>query len=279
MSTTEVIETTDALGEPIELYRFAVDTRAWTYCDGDFAVDSGGETYEVLPLGRDPMTSSGTLDKAEIQLTLPWDSSVPQLYRTTPPGGSVSVTIWRCHWDEDAQAITTPLVIWVGRVLGCTRSGAAASLRCEPVSTSLRRVGLRRHYQYMCPHVLYGPQCGVDPSLHTVGAYVLEVSSAGVVITGQADAALAGGQVSWETPAGQTRRLTILRVVYPDGTKSLLETAGRPDDIVEGQAISLLRGCRHTLEACRDDFGNAPAFGGFPYIPVENPHSGSKTFH
>jgi hypothetical protein len=45
-------------------------------------------------------------------------------------------------------------------------------------------------------------------------------------------------------------------------------------DAEDGDAVELVRGCDHTYSICDTKFSNTKQFGGFPYIPGENPFLG-----
>lgn len=282
MSTGD-IEITNALGEPMELYRFEYGAGAltvFTYTDGDFAVTSGGEEYRPIPIEREALNASGTLDKSALEVSVPENSALADVFRVSPPANVMRLTIWQCHWDPDERAITTPLAIWAGRVLSCGRAGHWATFECEPITSSLRRVGLRRHWQYMCPHVLYGDRCRATSGDHTVGATAQSVDRRSVTVSGEAGNQWNGGMIEF-TPTGEpTTRLTITRVQYDsDSGSTRFELAGVLRGLAAGDEFNLVRGCSHTLDECRDVFDNAPNFGGMPWIPRDNPHGSTRIYH
>lgn len=281
--TTDTIEISDALGEPLELYRFEYGTGAstkFTYCDSDMAVTVDTDVYRPAYIEREAINASGSLDKSDLEVTLAEDTDVAALFLVYPPSEVVVLTIFHCHFDESTGTVTTPQAVWVGRVLSAARDGYGATLRCEPIATSMRRVGLRRHYQYMCPHVLYGTACGANRADHTVGTSLISADARSVVVPGQVSNQYLGGLVSW-TPTGKpVERRTILAIAYDSGLgQSRLTTAGPVRDAEAGAAITLAKGCKHTLADCRDVFDNAPSFGGQPFIPTKNPHGTTAIYN
>lgn len=282
--STESIEISDALGEPIELYRFNYGPGFGTvlcYTDADFEVAFDGQVYAPAEgIDRDAINASETLDKAELDVTIAEDADIARLFIAQPPSSVVGLTIFRCHWDAAVDAITTPMAVWVGRVLSCKRDGFTASLRGEPATTSLRRVGLRRHYQYMCPHVLYGTACGADRVAHSSAVTIQTSDPRSATVGALVSDQHIGGMLSWQ-PVGQpVERRTILSIAR-DATLgvSVLTLAGAPRYLEDGMAGELAEGCQHTIADCRDVFANAPNFGGMPYIPVQNPHGSTKIYH
>ncbi len=284
MSTNDIIETSDALGEPLDLYRFTYGGGAsqvtLAYCDSDFEVVHAGVSYTPVYIERGAVNASGSLDKSELEVEVSEDSDVADLFRVYPPGDVVGLTIFRCHYDADVNDVTTPQAIWIGRVLACARDGYTATLRCEPAVTSLRRVGLRRHYQYMCPHVLYGPHCRVIQADHTTDSTCSAVDPRTASVPGDIGDQYKGGLLAW-TPTGMPQeRRTILDVTYDGGTgRSVLTLAGNPVNLSAGDPVTLSKGCRHNIADCRDVFDNAPNFGGMPYIPKKNPHGTTSIYN
>ena len=53
-------------------------------------------------------------------------------------------------------------------------SGAEATLKCEPIASSLKRPGLRARYQLLCRHVLYSSGCGALPPAPLFGAMIAD---------------------------------------------------------------------------------------------------------
>jgi len=282
--STDSIEISDALGEPVELYRFSYGPGfgiTLGYTDADFEITHESIVYSpTAGLERDAVTASETLDKSELEVTMPEDSEIARMFITQPPSDVVGLSIFRCHWDPGAGAITTPMAVWVGRILSCGREGYVAKLRGEPAVTSLRRVGLRRHYQYMCPHVLYGAACKADRLAHSSTTTLVAYDPRTITVSGLISDQHIGGLISWQPLGEPVERRTILKVARDtDFGITVLTLAGAPNGTEEGMTVELAEGCKHTIADCRDVFGNAPNFGGMPYIPVQNPHGSTRIYN
>lgn len=259
-------------GRPVELYQFTYGPRLQDvvrYTDGEEAIVFDGNEYTPMTIQRGQINNSGTLDKSSMEINLPHSTTIPQLFRVYPPGHVVGLTIFQ---GDAADPDNQFLAIWVGRVLSVSFEGVEAKLNGEPVSTSFRRSGLRRNYQYMCPHVLYGPQCQANKTAATVPAEVVSVDGRQVVLDGSLTGPelYAGGMLEWERATGLWESRTILEVSTVGGNTALLLT-GLPTGLSGGMSVSAVRGCRHTLPACRDDHNNANNYGGDPWIPMKNP--------
>lgn len=258
--------------KPVNLFLFTYGDgpNSWyAYTDAEQAIVFGGKTYLPIPIDRGAYTSSGTLDKAAIEIRMPQDLPLPDLFRVYPPSQVVSVIIRQGQVDDPDNEF---LVCWTGRILGCSREDNQAKFTCEPISTSLRRTGLRRNYQYGCPHVLYGSQCKANRSAATTTLVPLSV--AGITVTlpaGWAGAALAekylGGMVQWVSTNGDTKYRTILDI---SGT-TIFTLSGPIDDLAEAAPLNMILGCNHQMTDCQDLHNNIQNYGGQPWIPFKSP--------
>lgn len=279
------LERSEFGGAPISLLKFesgAMSTPIlWT--DVAFPVAHAGLTYMPVPLKVGGVSQSDTLDKATVQIECPTDSAVPMLFRYYPLGGVVNLTILYGH-DGDPAGEFVP--IWSGRVIGVSHNDdrGTATLECEPISTSLMRTGLRRNYQRMCPHALYGDKCRANKAAHTVSATVVEVAGQVVRVTPaiQNYGQFAGGTIVWtrqvagQVPLRDERMIIEAGVGWPEG--STFKVMGTIVGLLVGAQVSIIRGCDHGLDACTNIFNNAPNYGGMPWIPTDNPTSGGSIY-
>ena len=100
--------------------------------------------------------------------------ALTDLFRQSPPGIVVRLNIYRGYLGEDAYILE-----WTGRILSMTLRpvDGEAEFSCEPISTSLRNIGLRRKYQLGCPHVLYGTACNAALLAHTESGFISGIVS------------------------------------------------------------------------------------------------------
>jgi uncharacterized phage protein (TIGR02218 family) len=193
------------------------------------------------------------------------------LYRIAPPTMGITLTIRQLHFG-DGEAV----VIWTGRILGVSWSGTQASIQCEPVATSLRRVGLRRVFQRQCPHVLYGAACGVSRNTFQVAGEIESATATGMNVAAaslQPDGYYSGGYIEWDVALGIPERRFILA---HDG--AALELNGSTYGMAGGQAVRLYPGCDHTMATCNAKFSNALNFGGFAHMPQKNPFGADPVY-
>lgn len=271
------------LGRPITLYyfRWGSDSASfYAYTDAEVTINAtgslAGETVDYLPLAisRDRITASGTLDKAQLNITAPRDCDLASLFIAYPPPQVVTAIIRQAHRGETDSFPAN----WVGRVLAAQFEGSTAKFSLEPIATSMRRTGLRRNYQYGCPLPLYGGQCRADKTAATVDVAVTSISGQTLVLPSGWFGSIAitkylGGLAQWTTPDGNVEIRTILRY---SGTDNLV-LGGVIRGLTGGNTVHLSLGCNHQLDDCTDlhvqtgGASNAPNYGGQPWIPFTNP--------
>jgi hypothetical protein len=274
MSFTEY-EESRSLGQPDTLYRFTIGNSVYAYTDGEDAVVYASVTYQPIPIDRDSVSTSGTLDKSSLKVMMPHDTPIAELFKVFPPSEVVALTIFQGHGNDEANEYSA---IWVGRVLSCKREGSEASLDCEPISTSMRRTGLRIRDQYQCMHALYGPSCGVNRAAFTSTATVVGINGAFVTLASgwngsMAESRFTNGILRW-TVDGRTEQRSILKV---NTANNRLHIGGTMPGLGNGSTVEVSRGCNHNSEHC-NEFSNILNFGGCKWIPKTNPIGMRNTF-
>lgn len=264
----DTIESSRSRGAPNTLYKFSYLDQKFTYTDAEQPITFLGDEYTPIPIDRTSVAISGTLDKSTLTITLPSDNDVVELFRVYPPSGIVAVSVFQGHaeYGVDFKAV------WIGRVLSCGRTDHTATITAEPVSTSMRRPGLRRRFQYGCPHALYGSQCKLAREDFTVTTTVDSLVTASLTLAsgwnGSFDKAnFVDGIVEWSPAGGQTQLRSILQVNA--GTDTVVIT-GQMSGLTAGQTVKVSLGCNHQMSGC-NTFNNILNYGGQPDIPTKNP--------
>ncbi|MCE5420249.1 MAG: phage BR0599 family protein [Acidithiobacillus sp.] len=248
--------------QPVELYRFAFGPRRWTYTSGQSEVQYQSESYVPVSIKRSNIEQGNDINRAGLAITLPRDHPLADLYLASPPEGVVSVTIYRFHVG-DAETI----VWWKGRVGGISFSGAELLLKCEPVASSLKRHGLRAHYQLLCRHALYSDGCGARKEAYRVDGSVAAVQGVYVQV------AAAAGRPDGYFVCGMLQTNEGSRMIVHHQGIHLTLVAPMPS-LAAGKVLRLYAGCDHALATCKDRFANLANYGGFPFIPTKNPFTG-----
>lgn len=269
--TFDAVEKSTQGGAPVELFTFARDTLRWRYTSADRAVTVLSATFAAAAISRSEIEAGQEIGRSAITINVPRDLPIADLYRVAPPSAPITCLVQQYH-EGDGEVAT----LWTGRILGVEFAGAAAQIRCEPIFTSIKRLGLRRMYQRTCPHVLYGSACKVNKAAQLVAGAVDSISGF-VVSVSEADAEddghFAGGFLEFEVAASVFERRFIT-----DHTGAALTLATSPFGLAVGMAVNLYPGCDHTLATCNAKFSNAVNYGGFAFMPTKNPFGGDPIF-
>jgi uncharacterized phage protein (TIGR02218 family) len=261
-------ESSKVKGQPVELYyaRYGSDPAAFiAFCDADREIIVGGVTYLPRAVQRGNASTSGTLDKTKLIVSVSMDSELAELFRVYPPSSVVTLTIKQGHYDDPDNEFVT---VWVGRILGSSRAPKAnrnVELTCEPASTSMRRLGLQARYTLSCRTALYGAECQADKVAATVTSVLTAVSYLSITATAGWETAFdpqkfIGGMIQWTGTAGTEYR-TILSVAG-----DTLNVNGPTTGLSVGDTVSIVLGCNHLMEDC-NLHNNISNFRGFPWIP------------
>lgn len=259
-------------GEPVELYTFMLESRAWNLTSADRPQALGGVTFAPAVITRNRIEQGTELNRSALKLTVPRDFPIAELYRIAPPSAVVAVIVRRLHVGDGEVA-----TIWTGRVVNVAWGNdlATATITCETAGTSLRRTGLRRLYGRNCSHVLGGPACGVNLPAFSVAGTLTAVGPATVTAAAFAtkpDGYFAGGVLTYSAGGVTERRY----IVEHAGTTLTLDR--RTPGLEVAAVAQAMPGCDHTLATCNAKFANAPNYGGQPFIPQKNPFSGDPIY-
>ena len=150
---------------------------------------------------------------------------------------------------------------------------------CEPVSSALRRSGLRTNYQRTCQKALYGAKCGVPQASFTINKIAQAVASPFLTLPSGWNGAVSAnkylnGDIWWVNTAGRTEYRMILRIDSP--TVLLLD--GDCTSLTSGMTVSMSLACNHLMDDCSILFSNINNFGGQPWIPLKNPFGITNNF-
>lgn len=261
-------ENSRSLGQPDTLYRFTVGDTVYAYTDAEETRIFQSTEYEPIPIERDQVSSSGTLDKANMKITVPTSAGIAEIFRIFPPSDVVGVTVFQGHAEDDEFN-----AVFTGRVLGCSRAMSKATLSCEPVITSMRRPGLRRRYMRGCMHALYGDKCRLNRAAFTVNATITGVDGAYLTFGNGWNGSFAAERFRGGVASVNGEQRTIISVMG-----NTLLVSGVVPGLAAGGTAALSLGCEHNMDACTA-FGNILNYGGQPWIPSKNPFSSENQFY
>lgn len=252
-------------GEPVELYEFTRGFNRYGYTSNTKDILFISTIFTAVPMSRSSIESSGELGRAGLKVTMPRDTAFILDYLVSPPSEVTTLNIYRKHrGSPDAEAV----IIWSGRILNITWEDSTVELECEPVFTSIKRLGLRRQYSRGCSHVLYGKKCGINYTAYRYTDTVIGLSGNSVTVAGidvNPDGFFAGGYAEWEYQGRLEKKMILSQ------TGATIVLSGVPLGLVGLAQISVYPGCNHTLATCTSKFANNLNYGGFAWIPSKNP--------
>jgi hypothetical protein len=317
--------------KPVELYLFSNGDQVWaaTSADEDITVNLSGSrktatdifvldntagmeigstnptitgniTFKSMGIHRTDSANTSELNRSYVNITVPRDFGVASLYSFYPPSSITAVTVFRYHRDISVDITTGDnlnlFTEFLGRVVNASGVGVSTELRCEPITTSIRRMGLSQMFQRQCPHTLYNQcegSCRVDKASFA-NIKTLNATDGLVGLTLKFNTSLIetlkplgyynGGMVHWKTghynywrwildqPSSDTININFpVPSLDADNVNPLYWQGG-------DKQVTLYPGCAHTMTDCRVKFNNLVNYGGDPYIPLMNPFGGSTLY-
>lgn len=262
-----------------ELYRFTEGANVWTVTSADADEDYNGETYVSTTIGRSDNISKPELSKSDIQVKVSIDNEFGKRWLQQVVDSIVSLTIF----EKEGASVK---VGWKGRLASVKPEESEIVLVFESIFTSLRRPGLRKRYQRVCPYALYGRGCKLDKADFKTEGTVSAI--VGNVVTCPEAAGFADGYFTTgiiEDPDGNLRfitnhtgdQLTLIRPLETLNEAFVSSGYGvNYGGYYGGVNIAIYPGCDRTRQTCDAKFDNLLNFGGFPFIPLKNPFAGGS---
>ena len=273
--TFQNYETSNANGQPVDLYEFRLGNTSYRYCTADVDLPVAGEPDEVwkaLAILDDGVSQGGS-DQNDLLIRIQSDAEAAQIFRNGRPSGKLWLTVRRMHLGDPDEEIA---VRWIGSVTNAIQEDdATTAMNCRSIAGSYDRNGLRLFWSRMCPHVLYGVGCNIDKDDHAYQHVLATVSGVGFTVTNYAapaEGSFAGGFLEYTRGDGSFERLGIESHNGND-----FRTLGAASGLAVGMAVTLFPGCKRNTTNCKL-FGNLANYGGFPHMPGKSPFDGSPVF-
>lgn len=260
MATYDEIEQGD--GEPLELYKFTRGTVHYYLTNSATPYTYLGDIYQPEQIVRSKIDQTPDFHKANLDITLQREAAVVTPLINGLNSDVVFLNMFRTH-----RGASNVISAWKGRVVNIEMADSTAKLKCDPVFTSLKKIGLRALYQRPCRHALYDNNCKVNRAEFGVAGIVSGIT--GLTVNAAAfatkpDGWFVGGMLKVDSASRLIVGHTADNVVLL--TSSL--------DIGVGSEFIVYPGCAHNSDACHNKFNNLDNCGCFEYIPIKDPFSG-----
>lgn len=250
----------------VEFYRIACGLDTWHYTSADRDIVIAPDTWRMARgLSRGSTKLMGSVKKSDLEITVPRDHEMIELFIVGRPAQIATVTLFKGYMPSP-----TPQMFWKGRIVGTSiKNNGTGVLSCESVFTSLARPGLRAMYQITCRAGLYQFGCNLERNDWRVTREITDVNGVTLTVDG----------LSGTYPNGYFTGGYVV-----DGQNYAMITGHSGNTVIVDRAIigtgdaHFFPGCDHTRETCNDKFNNILNYRGFPWIPVRTPFAGGESF-
>jgi uncharacterized phage protein (TIGR02218 family) len=254
-------------GAPVEMYQFQSSDGTWLSTSADHYVEMQGKLFAPAAIKRTQTNQDNDAKNGHITVTVAHTHPVAAKFVAFIPTSPLSLTIFRSHVGEPGDV---GVVVFSGRVLSARfAEGDTCEMDCAPDSEMLTRNVASQVYQKQCNRVLFDAGCGVSASGHRLESTVTAVGAFGGSLT----VAGADAQPNGWWAYGYAERANGDRRMVTSHSGVVVVLIMPFSSMAANEAIILYAGCDRMFTTCRNKFGNAQNFLGFPWIPSKNPFS------
>lgn len=251
---------------PIHLFQFNRNpSSVWRYAAFPVNFTAQGHTWYPEAITTGNISTTGDVPRDVVEVKLPVTNNLAASFLGAIVDSVTTVTIFRTHYDDSDF-----IVLWKGRVASISVTMNLMTMVCEPIFTSMRRVGLRSVYSRSCRHMLYHKGCNVNRDDYAVTGTVVSVNRNKVWVSLGGQAVRPGDYL--KAPDGtlrmvMSRSLMWVTLKYPFPS------------LQAGDNITYYPGCDKSTRTCSEVFHNIGNYGGQPGMTGINPMDGrSKIF-
>lgn len=266
-------------GSPIALYEMKWGNTIWRYTSADerinFNIDGepGEMWWESVAITDSGMVQGGSSTN-EMIVSGPSNLPIYDLFRGTPPAGSISLIVRRIHLPEAEAPI-----YWIGSVANVkgVAGGAQIDIIGKTLGSSLRRTGLRLCWTRGCPHFLFNSSCGLDMDDWDIDSEIVSMTGNTITVQahGQEEGYFDGGFFRWTANADGTYDQ---RGIEEEIAPNVFRLLGGTDRLEVGMNIKLYPGCDLSPGTCNDKFDNMDNHGGWEFMTNKSPFDGTPVF-
>lgn len=251
---------------PIEAFLFVGPFGTYRYNDSEEDVTIEGQVYKSQTVLRDTIeVGTGLGNQGVVSVYVPFNSEVAVEHGYLSSPSYLTVTIYRLEHGTDYD--TDKKTIWTGRAKGYAIQGLMLQINTQSVISGARTLQLLSAYwQRMCNFDLYDADtCKVNKADHTETSTVTLVGPSAITVVddGFADHALPIGEVV-NTRTGEKRLIL-------DNLANVITLSFGFTDILVGDAVDIIRGCKHNTDDCTLVFDDIINYGGWKFIPRSSP--------
>lgn len=251
-------------GRPVELFDLRIGTDAFLWTTSPDEVTYNSLTYVPTEVKREPLMFSPDERAEALKITVPASLPIVRRYINSVPSEKATMTIRRVHRSDGSNQVTQ-LFKGVAKAVAFTLDGLQAEIAVLPISAELEDSIPRFVYSSRCNHVLYDQGCTVAQSLFRHSNTVTAVSGDTLTVIG-----LSAKGDGWATGGYVARGAGDFRLVIEHVGNNVRLLLPFPDNVT-GETVEVFAGCAHDIDTCGSKFGNVINFGGFAWVPLNNP--------
>jgi uncharacterized phage protein (TIGR02218 family) len=251
--------------KPVDIYDIWNTSYQYNLTSADEPITYDGNVYTPSYIGRGGTQHDTGLQISKCTVTIDYLQTEVQRYLQSAPLDLTWVRVMKIFRN---QPIKEAMVYFIGTVSAVSFRGHAATLMCDGLEKALMQPVPRIRYQRLCPHSLYDAKCGLTQSNYAGNATLSAMSANGLTLTSADFSSMLDLSLGWLEFAGFKRMIashTTTTIVIRHQIPGLTGTS----------PVVVYPGCDKTMETCITKFsnmnGSLDRYGGFPYIPFDNP--------
>lgn len=253
--------------KPVELYHLWMGTTHWRYTSGDVEVEYGGNPYLPATIKRGQVEYNSNLEVSQLQIQFAHITEPIIDYIAMNPVELVWVEVLKLFRDQ------TPLeasAVFIGQIKSVSLKGVSAQATCVGFEFFLKQPVPQLRYQAKCNWRLFDSKCGKTSTGYT-DMTTVSVSEDRLTLTSTAFGARGDDYFAWGY------------VVFDEYKRLIVEHTGNDikirfkiPGVITGSEVTAYAGCDGSVFTCENKFNNLNSFGGFPYMPLDNPCTWAK---
>lgn len=269
--TFDSFEVSTESGTPVEVFEVTVGATTYFMTTAEDDQTIGAQVYTATEgLSRDRTEEGPDKREHDFKLSLPTFHPLAQIFTGVLPGFRIPITVSKFHRDDTPTPEVVQVFSGFIQSASFSKQGKQTDLVARTAIAALGTSIPRRTFQSACNHVLYDDAtCKADDTDPAYRAAVLTVAgqvgntltvSSGLSGT-YTDGWMNGGFV--EVVGGADYRLV------RDHVGNVLTLHG-PFSTTPS-TVNVFAGCDHSIAVCKSKFDNVINFGGFAFVPIDNP--------
>lgn len=253
------------VGNVAEVYEITFLTTTYYYTNLDYDFTFAGNNYKATTLKRSNIIRKKNDFAGELDLTLPADNEVANIFKSTV-SSPVFIVAYTIDKDDVAEEKT---LLYTGYINNADFNEQTAKLTCNTSEFLANNTILRYKYTTLCGNDLYSSKCGLSKAAYEDTSTITDVQNGGTTLLVND---IHTNPNEWYTNGylefnGQ--RATIISQI---GTT--LKLYHPLKSIAIGDTVKIVAGCDRSSGVCKNKFNNFDNFFGFEYVPDRNPFDG-----